>query len=796
MIRLRDGLGAVAFLAVLLATVPGYDRVFADPDWQAPVLATTLVAVGGVLVLRLLRVPGGLALPLSAGLGVASATWLLLPADAGWPTAARLAELTTLAATGLEELAVTPAPAPSLPGLVLLTGLAFHVVTVVALELVVRWQRPGLALGATTALWAIPLAVPLPAGPPAAAALYLATAAALLLVAGDADDPDAEPTGVALVTGLGLAAVAIGVAVSAPGLLPGYGAQSWVSLSAGATAPRGYQPIVDVSQRLRQPEERDLLRVRTPVPTYLRLAGLDSFDGSTWRLGPDGPGPFEPDPGRLFPADDLLPPESPAAVTEPLAVDVEVLELDNIYVPTPYQPLQVLGPERTDMVWSTEGGFLATWTTGADGQPAGPEVGIRPGVRYRVQAARPAPSYTELAAVDTSDPTLARWTALPREYPELAAEAEAVYAAAGATTTIDRALALQAWFIGTEAGFRYDLDVPALRGEDALERFVLTDRVGYCEYYATAMAVMLRATGIPARVAVGFLPGRVTTPADPQAEAVLTEHTVSTADAHAWVEVLFPGYGWITFEPTPRDDQSQLVPRPENLVPEETEAERAAREAAEAAEAAGDDPSEPTTPDVTGPDLEDLLPEEDLVPADGAGADVDAAAPWRWWLPLLVTAVALAAVLAAGGRVRGRAEARTTPTARVLAAQARLLATADALGSPRQPHETLAEAVRRWQDEGRLGQGPHRRAEAGRFVTVVQAAGFGGHLDEGDAVETVRLGSDLEDRLRATASLRQRRQAPVRRLTAPIRRWRGQRRTPGEDVQDAPQRVSATTARR
>jgi hypothetical protein len=126
--------------------------------------------------------------------------------------------------------------------------------------------------------------------------------------------------------------------------------------------------------------------------------------------------------------------------------------------------------------------------------------------------------------------------------------------------------------------FTYSLDVPALRGDDALQRFVLEDRVGYCEYFATAMAVMLRASGIPARVAVGFLPGAVTLAADPEAGRDLTEFTVSTEDAHAWVEVLFPGYGWVTFEPTPRSDQTQLVPTAENLAPVENLREQRARE--------------------------------------------------------------------------------------------------------------------------------------------------------------------------------------------------------------------------
>ena len=65
---------------------------------------------------------------------------------------------------------------------------------------------------------------------------------------------------------------------------------------------------------------------------------------------------------------------------------------------------------------------------------------------------------------------------------------------------------------------------------------------GYCMYYATAMVMLLRHEGIPARFVEGFLPG----------ERVGMQETVRTQNAHAWVEVYFPRFGWVTFDPTPR----------------------------------------------------------------------------------------------------------------------------------------------------------------------------------------------------------------------------------------------------
>jgi hypothetical protein len=79
-------------------------------------------------------------------------------------------------------------------------------------------------------------------------------------------------------------------------------------------------------------------------------------------------------------------------------------------------------------------------------------------------------------------------------------------------------------------------------GVDVVDWFLFVNRRGYCDYYATAMVVLCRSSGIPARIAQGYTPGEV----DSQSGAF----TVRQLDAHAWPEVFFPGYGWIAFEPT------------------------------------------------------------------------------------------------------------------------------------------------------------------------------------------------------------------------------------------------------
>jgi len=97
-------------------------------------------------------------------------------------------------------------------------------------------------------------------------------------------------------------------------------------------------------------------------------------------------------------------------------------------------------------------------------------------------------------------------------------------------------------YLQSSANFKYDTDVRDLACEDlsTVECFARYQR-GYCQYYATTMAILLRAHGIPTRLAAGFLPGK--------RDARILEH-VSISAAHAWVEVYFPEYGWVEFDPT------------------------------------------------------------------------------------------------------------------------------------------------------------------------------------------------------------------------------------------------------
>jgi len=114
--------------------------------------------------------------------------------------------------------------------------------------------------------------------------------------------------------------------------------------------------------------------------------------------------------------------------------------------------------------------------------------------------------------------------------------------AAGARTAFDMARALEDWILENTTVTDDAVAVPA--GTDPLESFLLVERSGPPERAATSFAVMLRVLGVPARMAVGFLPGERTGPD----RAFL----VRSSDTHAWVEVWFPGAGWQRFDPTGR----------------------------------------------------------------------------------------------------------------------------------------------------------------------------------------------------------------------------------------------------
>lgn len=157
-----------------------------------------------------------------------------------------------------------------------------------------------------------------------------------------------------------------------------------------------------------------------------------------------------------------------------------------------------------------------------------------------------------------------RYLSLPAEIPTRVKEL-AIQLTATEPTPYDRARAIEQFL----RSYPYSLDVARpLSNQDLVDFFLFDLRKGYCDYYASAMVILARAAGIPARLAIGYASGTYNLNSK--------RFIVTQADAHSWVEVYFPGTGWVPFEPTAalpvinRSQQSTQGTAPTPIVPRET----------------------------------------------------------------------------------------------------------------------------------------------------------------------------------------------------------------------------------
>jgi transglutaminase-like putative cysteine protease len=169
---------------------------------------------------------------------------------------------------------------------------------------------------------------------------------------------------------------------------------------------------------------------------------------------------------------------------------------------------------------------------------------IERGAQYSFVAAVSTASEQALRAASTDYPDWVRqrYLQLPAHQPARIADlARQITSEAGATTAYDKAKAIEAYL---RANYKYDTHVTRPPpGTDYVDYFLFENKSGFCEYYSTAMVVMLRTLGIAAREATGFAPG--------EQDKASGEYVVRESSSHAWPEVYFPEYGWIEFEPTP-----------------------------------------------------------------------------------------------------------------------------------------------------------------------------------------------------------------------------------------------------
>ena len=266
---------------------------------------------------------------------------------------------------------------------------------------------------------------------------------------------------------------------------------------------------------------------------------------------------------------------------------------------------------------------------------------------------------------------------------------------AGATNPFDQAKAIEA-YLRTNITYDLSVGVPS-EGIDIVDYVLFENQRGFCEHYASAMTVMLRILGIPAKTVVGFFPGDW----DDASQGYLYRQQ----NAHAWTEAYFPGYGWIRFEPTASQPESAFdgqletaTPAQELTLPTPTPA-----------------PVETTVPPVASPAVEtDVPPIAQTVPEEQGGGGLS--------MPLVAVAVAgaLLTLAVAGWLVFGRGVALEPG-----AIFSRMVRWGRAGGVAGGAYMTPREYARRF---GR--RYPDLASDARRIVDVYEEQRYGGHEPE------------------------------------------------------------------
>ncbi|HUP83309.1 MAG TPA: transglutaminaseTgpA domain-containing protein [Candidatus Limnocylindria bacterium] len=330
----------------------------------------------------------------------------------------------------------------------------------------------------------------------------------------------------------------------------GYTVNRWLGGVTGSA--RGPNVLFTPSQTIRDfwqssNEEVFSARISDGKGRRWRGATYDSFDGRSWQQLERQAVLREADEGLLAGT-----PEAVAAGPGRTQVTVHVLPIDyggDVFV-APETPLSVSQP--TELT-----------TRGKDGAFVNGKLtyGIQPGVTYSVTS-------LVRSATGPGALTASQLSAAGAEYPDWVKPyldirpdsiGDIVYDAAQEVFDSLRpterdpyhaALAVQD-YLYSSGGFKYTTDLRgACAGEELVDCFMRIKK-GYCEYFATAMTMMLRTMGVPARYVLGYLPGQE------QADGTWR---VDRGAAHAWVEVYFPRFGWVEFDPTPGNTENGQAP--------------------------------------------------------------------------------------------------------------------------------------------------------------------------------------------------------------------------------------------
>jgi hypothetical protein len=692
--------------------------------------------------------------------GLAIVVGLLVFPDTTWfglPTAETLRAALDAAARVGDQARVQVAPTPPLRPLMLAGIAGVWAAVFAAHSLAFRAGSPLLALVPPVALVGFADSVLDEEVRPVFGLLFLAAAAALLFADGLRRVEGWGPVwtgpgrGARLDVSAGrgarrVAAGAVVVAALAPILVPGFGSQGVIDLSSSGDDGLRVDPLVSVQNALQRDDQVPYFEVQADVGRYWRLVALPNFDGRVWK--PDA----DPTVVPVVPGGQLVSSVPAEGVTETTEVTFTTTgDLDLPWLPMPHPPESTTAPIE-GMRWDPEGGSIAI-----DG-------GIDEGVTYSVTADVVQPTPDELRE-DQPSVTQAgvRYALVPPDLPTEIEETAARWTLGTGPSTYDKVIAIQERLTDTSV-FTYDEDVPASTSDRAMVEFLDVTRRGFCQQFAATMATMLRTLGIPSRLAVGFTPGEVGKNSD---RFVVTNHNL-----HVWVEVLFPSYGWVPFEPTPNRQNLEAYPYldPNAEVPCEN------ADGSPCSPGEGSDPRGPVN-DLSNPAGATAADREAFAgqrgPIRGSGepllVGVANAAPEPGILSAralglaglvaVVVGLALVPPARAWRRRRRLRRAAAAPRSLILATYDVFTERAADLGHPRRPGQTIEEYRRTLEASGAVGNGDLDRLSR----ITIDAAYAARDPGKADAETATRSSQAVVKDLRRHTGW-------VQRLTGPYRR--------------------------
>lgn len=552
-------------LAMTVACVGGLGGLVVPGPWRwtvAGVLAVvTVVIVACRLALRRWRGPDvSTAASLAPSLaGLVTGAWLIVARFGASNPRATSGDLDLFVSrkdfTGLarlartvEEIAVTTvAPIQPLEAIVALFA-AGACLVLVLMDMFVAVRVPALAGLATSLLWLPSLMI---VGE--VATWSVIAVATLLLVLLAVDRPPAATGGpprtpnrrdatvpVAGATLTISAVVAGGVIVAM--LLPSLPGRGVITAPDLRTGVANLADDLDLRRSLQEQSAREVLTYTVsegaPAVGPFRTTSIVDFDGRHWQPSQSGGAPART-------GDLLWPSLADGSAASSFALRMQFEGLSSATLPLPLEPRMVTS-ER-EMTYDPDRDAVELAERVASGDVL--EMTVMPR-DLDPQVLRSRSSLGSAGGLGFPGPASARDGALavPETSHALDVARLAREIVGDADNGYDAAVALQD-HLRTSSDFRYSLNVPEPTSDDAVWDF-LQDGAGYCVQFASAMTIMARSLGIPARMSIGYLPGSV------GADGVAV---VRGKDAHAWPEIYFDDVGWVRFEPTPAT-QSGVLP--------------------------------------------------------------------------------------------------------------------------------------------------------------------------------------------------------------------------------------------